>query len=150
MVFGALVVVIMGVLIVNYFNDKKGELTEAGKTEDNKNGLATYEVKKGDTLWKIAEEKMGDGEKWNEIKLENKLDSNTIEVGQKLTIPTKSVLSEKEDATPETYTVVKGDTLWDISVFVYGDGFRWSEIAKANNLKNPNTIHAGNVLKLPR
>lgn len=147
MVFGGLVIVIMGILIVNYFKDKKGELVPATNT-DNK--TVSYEVKKGDSLWKIAEEKMGSGFKWQEIKDANKLASNTIEVGQKLTIPEVSVLSANTKITTDTYTVVKGDTLWDISVLAYGDGFKWSEIAKANNLKNPNLIHTGNVLKLPR
>lgn len=49
-----------------------------------------------------------------------------------------------------TYTVVKGDTLWDIAVRAYGDGFRWKEIAEANKLVNPSIIHRGNVFVIPR
>jgi len=49
-----------------------------------------------------------------------------------------------------SYTVVKGDNLWDIAEKAYGDGFKWTEIAKANNLHNPSVIHTGNVLSLPR
>jgi len=49
-----------------------------------------------------------------------------------------------------TYTVVAGDTLWSIAVRTYADGYKWTEIAKANNLSNPDLIHAGNVLKLPK
>ena len=49
-----------------------------------------------------------------------------------------------------TYTVQKGDTLWDISVRAYGDGYRWVEIAEANNLANPDLIHSGNEFVLPR
>ena len=47
----------------------------------------------------------------------------------------------------KTYTVVRGDYLWKIAVSQCGDGFAWSKIAKANNLKNPDIIHAGNVFK---
>jgi nucleoid-associated protein YgaU len=50
---------------------------------------------------------------------------------------------------PKTYTVKAGDDLWDVAVAVYKDGYRWSEIAKANNLTNPNVIHSGNVLNIP-
>jgi nucleoid-associated protein YgaU len=50
----------------------------------------------------------------------------------------------------EEYTVVKGDCLWNIAIRAYGDGFKWVEIAKANNLKNPNLIHSGNVFVIPR
>lgn len=49
-----------------------------------------------------------------------------------------------------TYTVQRGDNLWNIAVEVYGDGFRWTDIAEANNLANPHIIHAGNVFNLPR
>lgn len=52
-------------------------------------------------------------------------------------------------ATPKTYTVVSGDTLWKISQRFLGSGSRYPEIAKLNNLKNPNLIYVGQVLKLP-
>ncbi len=47
------------------------------------------------------------------------------------------------------YTVVHGDNLWDIAEAAYGDGFKWTEIASANELVNPRVIHAGNVLTIP-
>jgi nucleoid-associated protein YgaU len=49
-----------------------------------------------------------------------------------------------------SYTVVKGDSLWSIAVKAYGDGYKWVSIAKANKLDNPNVIHAGNVLVIPK
>lgn len=49
-----------------------------------------------------------------------------------------------------TYTVVHGDNLWEIAVRAYGNGYKWVEIAKANNLSHPGVIHAGNTLTLPR
>jgi nucleoid-associated protein YgaU len=49
-----------------------------------------------------------------------------------------------------TYSVVKGDCLWTIAQTVYGDPYRWVDIAKANNLANPDLIHPGNVFILPR
>jgi len=55
-----------------------------------------------------------------------------------------------ESISDSTYTVVKGDTLWDIAQRAYGDPYRWSDIAKANSLVNPNLIHPGNALSLPR
>ncbi|HRN96703.1 MAG TPA: LysM peptidoglycan-binding domain-containing protein, partial [Candidatus Levybacteria bacterium] len=54
-----------------------------------------------------------------------------------------------EAITGAKYTVRAGDTLWDISVRTYGTGYRWSEIATANSLSNPNLIFSGNVLTLP-
>lgn len=50
----------------------------------------------------------------------------------------------------ETYTVVQGDTLWHIAERAYGDAYRWVDIAEANDLANPNLIHAGNSFVIPR
>ena len=47
------------------------------------------------------------------------------------------------------YTVVKGDTLWAIAQKYYGDGNKYKDIAKANNLSNPDIIHAGQKLLIP-
>lgn len=52
--------------------------------------------------------------------------------------------------TGDKYTVETGDTLWDIAQRAYGDPFKWTEIAKANNLANPNLIHRGNEFIIPR
>lgn len=47
------------------------------------------------------------------------------------------------------YTVVKGDTLYGIAKKFYGNGNRYPEIAKANNITNPNIIHVGQKLLIP-
>jgi LysM repeat protein len=47
------------------------------------------------------------------------------------------------------YTVVKGDTLWAIAKRYYGDGNRYPEIARANNIENPNLIYIGQKLLIP-
>lgn len=53
--------------------------------------------------------------------------------------------------TGSKYKVVHGDSLWTIAVRAYGDGYRWVDIAKANDLENnPGLIHAGNTIKIPR
>ena len=59
-------------------------------------------------------------------------------------------VSRTEKLVSDTYKIVAGDNLWDVAVRAYGDGYQWSKIAKANNLSNPDLIHTGNVLKLPR
>ena len=49
-----------------------------------------------------------------------------------------------------SYVIAEGDTLWDIAVRAYGDGYRWGEIATANSIVNPNLIYTGNSLNIPR
>ena len=48
---------------------------------------------------------------------------------------------------PKSYKVVKGDTLWAICKKYLGDGSKYPEIAKKNNIKNPNLIFPGQVIK---
>ena len=59
-------------------------------------------------------------------------------------------ITGKASATPavKTYTVKAGDSLWRIAAQQLGNGARYKEIKTLNGLKN-NTIHAGQVLKLP-
>lgn len=50
--------------------------------------------------------------------------------------------------TPKTYTVEKGDTLWSICKKHLGDGQKYKEIAKLNNIDNPDLIYPGQKLRL--
>ncbi len=53
---------------------------------------------------------------------------------------------------PTTYTVVAGDTLWQIAQRFYGDGSLWPTIYEANRAvigSNPNIIRPGQVLTIP-
>ena len=163
MVLGALVIVIVGVLIVNYFKDKRSQTTPEALTTTNQTQIGkTHTVVRGETLWAIAEDVYGSGYNWTDIYNANNLKSEMIEVGQELSLPnvsvkqptaTKTVSTIAQDTktiTGDSYTVVHGDTLWNISVRVYGDGYQWTKIANANGLKNPSVIHAGNMLILPR
>lgn len=61
-----------------------------------------------------------------------------------------AAITGKASATPaaKTYTVKAGDSLWRIAAQQLGNGARYKEIKTMNGLKN-NTIHAGQVLKLP-
>lgn len=52
----------------------------------------------------------------------------------------------------DTYTVVKGDCLWNIAKKFYGSGAQYTKIYNANKgiIKNPNLIYPGQVLTIPK
>lgn len=51
----------------------------------------------------------------------------------------------------KTYTVVDGDTLWDIAKDHLGNGSDWQRIFEFNKttIKDPNSIDIGQIIKLP-
>lgn len=51
---------------------------------------------------------------------------------------------------PASYTVVPGDTLWDIAAKLYQDPFRWPLLWQANRtaIQNPNIIYPDQVLAI--
>ena len=94
-----------------------------------------YIVKKGDTLYKIANDYNITVQALKDI---NNLVTDTIEVGQKLFL-------KSEQTTPKTYIVKKGDTLYSIATAFNTTP---NKIKQENNIQG-NTIYIGQELKLP-
>jgi len=47
------------------------------------------------------------------------------------------------------YRIRWGDTLWDISNAFYRDPWLYRRIARYNNIRNPNQIISGRIIKIP-
>jgi nucleoid-associated protein YgaU len=123
-----------------------------------------YIVKEGDTLWTIAENTYTSGYNWTDIAKANNLENpDAIEIGMKLILPTVNqsqslgqVLTPTPEQTPgqaiktNSYVIQPGDSLWDIAVRAYADGYQWTKLAQVNKLDNPDLIFAGNTLQIPR
>ena len=110
----------------------------------------TYVVEPGDTLFGIAAEQLGDGDRWPEIFALNRDqigNPDLIFPGQVLILPDRS----SSGPVPRVYTVRPGDTLSKIARRELGDANRWPEIFELNRsiINNPNVIFPGQVLLLP-
>lgn len=51
--------------------------------------------------------------------------------------------------TQRTYILQEGESLWDVAVKFYGDGYRYTEIIDANKLENPDYVPPGTRLIIP-
>ncbi|HEY6932711.1 MAG TPA: LysM peptidoglycan-binding domain-containing protein [Marmoricola sp.] len=129
-----------------------------------------YTVKRGDSLWKIAQQQLGDGTRYVELVALN-ADvlggrPDFLTPGLVLAIPDEGP-SETERTPPtdnhtandeETYVVERGDTLWDIAAAELGDPAQYREIAAASrqtvqpdgdHLTDPDLIRPGWKLTIP-
>jgi LysM repeat protein len=116
----------------------------------------SYSVHSGDSLWKVAEEKLGDATRWPDIYKLNvdKIGANPdlIHPGLKLDLPEHAQNIATPTQPSSEYIVQSGDNLWDIAKHVSGSGTHWSEIYHANaNVigNNPSLIFPGEKLNLP-
>ncbi|TSC85397.1 MAG: hypothetical protein G01um10147_1173 [Microgenomates group bacterium Gr01-1014_7] len=93
LVLGALIVLVVGILIFNYFNKPKPEVGPAQQTQAEEDVSpdklpGKYTVKEGDTLFLVAEKYYKDGYKYEEIvKANNLANADAIEKDQVLKIP---------------------------------------------------------------
>ncbi len=97
LILGGLIVIVLAVLVFNYFNKPESDLGPSQETQ------AT-------------------------------VDSNGDVIKESL---------------PGQYTIKAGDTLFTIAQKYYDDGYKYSDIMKANNLANENLISEGQVINIP-
>jgi nucleoid-associated protein YgaU len=110
--------------------------------------LTIVTVKPGDSLWKLAASRLGDGRRWRELLTLNPglPHADLLEVGSPIVVPASLALPPA----PTKYTVRHGDTLWAIAQTQLGPGTVWSCILHANSdLRDENLIREGQVLLLP-
>lgn len=109
----------------------------ANETSSSNKKQSFYTIKKGDTLEKIASRYQISIQ---ELKQMNGLKSNLIHPGKKIKV------IENSTSLHATYTVKAGDTLHSIAKKV--GNVSVNDLMKANNIKNPQVLKPGMVLKI--
>lgn len=106
-----------------------------------------YRVASGDSLSAIANRF---GVTIEGIKKENNLKSESLQIGQILTIPNGTISpvakAGQNTITYKTHTIASGDNIWDLSVRY---GIPQAELLKANNLTTSSRLTVGQKIKLP-
>ena len=113
----------------------------------------SYEVKIGDSWWKIAAKHLGSGTKMAELaKYNGRNTSSILHIGESIKIPIiKSTTDEAVSIKAFTlYTVKKNDSWWRIAANEMGSGTKMNELAKFNGKTTNDIIHPGNVIKIPK
>lgn len=138
-------------------------ITEAATDEETP--TVEYVVRRGDSLWKIAQEHLGDGMRYREIVALNEAvlhgEPSFIDPGLTLRLPSDAAPAvdptEKSNSN-NSYVVKSGDTLWDVAEEELGDGERYPEIFAASqdtvqrdgkHLTDPDLIRPGWELTIP-
>lgn len=110
--------------------------------------LHTVTVEPGDSLWKIAQQKLGHGSRWHELQAANPgiVDPNRLATGTEVIVPAQ-VTDLKSDV---KLTVQQGDSLSKLAQATYGRAAAWRCIAQANpEIADVNRIYVGQQLLLP-
>lgn len=111
-------------------------------------------VKRGDSLWKLAQANLGDGNRWRELLAVNPglVNPRHIVPGTAINIGGNGLVEPVAPPAPtdSTITVRKGDSLWKIAKLQLGSGGFWGCIAKANRaIRDADRIYAGQTLNMP-
>ena len=128
--------------------DDSGNVVYTGSTSENKEPYYTledYSIKEDAEQYGIdssVEISLKQYRSYATATGKIQIDSN----GQTATVEKQRDTTSKQNS--KSYTVQKGDTLWNICKKELGDGSKYTEIAQKNGITTPNNIQVGQVIQL--
>jgi nucleoid-associated protein YgaU len=96
-------------------------------------GLLRVQVQRGDSWWKLAEQYLGSGTRWQELRELNGelLGAPDLLKSDSIVVVPESVRRSKTSP-PQSITAKKGDTLWALAREHLGRGSAWTCLAQIN------------------
>ena len=158
----AIIVIVLGLLVANFFSNKEKDIDTGEQVEQTAEEAmkptagAEYTIRDNDSLSKISQEVYGSQYYWPTIAKINKIaNPNRILVGNKLELPPKEEIEQAKTAAAQaTYKVEQGDTFFTIAEKVYEDGSKWRILHQANGsryLPNGNPlVFSDSTIAVPR
>lgn len=116
-------------------------------------GMVARRVERGDSWWKLAENYLGSGARWKELREMNPAGTAArapefLLLGSTVLVPAR--VAGRETAVAKSVTVRKGDTLWSMAREHLGRGAAWKCLAEANpELGEPERLQIGARVMLP-
>ncbi|MCZ6602911.1 MAG: LysM peptidoglycan-binding domain-containing protein [Planctomycetota bacterium] len=117
-------------------------------------GAVVRTVRDGESLWTIAREIYGDGDRWRSIYDANRVrisNPDRLVAGTRLVLPGAQRTTRPRSARSEFYVVRDGDTLYGIARSILGKGVLWEQLLAENRdlIDDPDRLVAGTRLVIP-
>jgi nucleoid-associated protein YgaU len=116
----------------------------------------TVNVQPGDSLWKLAQQNLGRGNRYLEFLAVNPgiTNPNQIRAGAQINLPAAVATATSPrtagNSAAQTIQVRKGDTLWALAKSNFGRSSAWPCLAAANpSISDPNRIYENQELLVP-
>lgn len=125
--------------------------TAADKTEKAVEGAAEGAKKMADDAGEAMKKTADDAASATEGAADKveEVAENAAEATGEMASKTAEDAEKMMDGDKNTYTIARGDTLWEIARAQYGDATKWRAIADANPQMDPSRLKVGMVITLP-
>ncbi|MCZ6691029.1 MAG: LysM peptidoglycan-binding domain-containing protein [Planctomycetota bacterium] len=117
-------------------------------------GAAVRTVRDGESLWTIAKEIYGDGERWRSLYDANRVrisNPDRLVAGTRLVLPGAQRTTRSRSTRSGFYVVRDGDTLYGIARSLLGKGVLWEQLLEENRdrIDDPDRLVPGTRLVIP-
>jgi nucleoid-associated protein YgaU len=166
---GALVVVVSGILLFNYFNNQAPKFNKVTITQSSATASLSANTKAGTDSAMASVQPTTTAvavaaKVTSAPKVTAKPTNAPTMIAQASIKPTTApvatqapTLNTAQNSSSQStgelvakHTVVAGESLWSISEKYYGTGYEWKKLVEANKIASPSVIEKGTIVEVPR